>query len=374
MPSSRNFGLDVMRSIAIFLVLIGHGSYFLGLPADSFVYAVIQPITFIGVEIFFVLSGFLIGRILIRMYEDGNVTRISILDFWKKRWFRTIPNYYLFLLINIVGFSLFKEDFVFDWRYLFFLQNFISLDESFFSVSWSLSVEEWFYLTLPLLLLLASWRKRPYPNFLVVIGIYFSLVLLLRLLAVTEYELAWNRELRKIVIFRVDSILIGVLTSWFFYRHIKFFNNYRYIFATLSLLSMFITLVTMKQLIFHTKLVQLIFYPCLSIGIALMLPYLFFMENKNNIMGICIKRTSLWSYSLYLSHIPILEAIQIFGTKLGYSVVNQSWGYLTIILWLTISFVASALVYKFWEAPMLSLRDKKISDLWRESSRDLKSS
>lgn len=367
MSSARNYGLDVMRTAAILLVLIGHGSHFLDLSSDSIAYAIIQPVTFMGVEIFFVLSGFLIGRALIAMYEERNVTVTSVMDFWKRRWFRTLPNYYLFLFVNVLGFSLFKDGFEFDWRYLFFLQNFVSLNESFFSVSWSLSVEEWFYLTLPVLLLAIGWGRGRYPSFLVVIAVYFTLIFMLRLLAIVEYDLAWNDELRKIVVFRVDSILVGVLASWFFYRYIDFFKKYRYGFAIVSLLSLLGILTVMEQGLLGLKMVQLIFYPCLSIAIALILPYLFFFRDRRNAMGAWVRRTSLWSYSLYLSHVPLLEAIHILGPKFGYPVVDQSWGYFTISVWIIVAFIVSALVYRFWEAPMLSLRDYSVSGWLREA-------
>ena len=77
--SNRIFGLDVIRSISIFLVLLSH----------TFAIQIFE-FGILGVEIFFVLSGFLIGQILIRNFDSG-ISLSKITDFWKRRWFRTLP-------------------------------------------------------------------------------------------------------------------------------------------------------------------------------------------------------------------------------------------------------------------------------------------
>ena len=86
--SKRNFGLDLVRAIAILLVLITH----IGLKSD---YVGGLEIGNLGVEFFFVLSGFLIGGILIKDFSNGGVNIPVIANFWIRRWFRTLPVYYL---------------------------------------------------------------------------------------------------------------------------------------------------------------------------------------------------------------------------------------------------------------------------------------
>src|ERR1035437_361726 len=135
----RNFGLDIIRAISISLVIIAH----------SFAIKNVELGVW-GVEVFFVLSGFLIGQILIRDFTNG-ISFKKIMYFWKRRWFRTLPLYYAVILVKFIFFdsSLGLKFFA----YIFFLQNnFVGI--SFLPVSWSLVVEEWFYLTLPLLLFL----------------------------------------------------------------------------------------------------------------------------------------------------------------------------------------------------------------------------
>src|SRR5262249_13567018 len=95
----RVFGLDLMRAIAIALVLVCH-SWALSDVPSYWGEGIASVLGVLGVELFFVLSGFLIGNILLRQFEHG-VDVGEMFSFWRRRWFRTLPAYYLYLLINI---------------------------------------------------------------------------------------------------------------------------------------------------------------------------------------------------------------------------------------------------------------------------------
>jgi peptidoglycan/LPS O-acetylase OafA/YrhL len=105
----------------------------------------------LGVEIFFVLSGFLIGQILLRDFEQG-VNFKKLLHFWKRRWIRTIPVYYLVLFLKFVLAPAIGINII--WYFLFLQNNIYGID--FFGVSWSLVIEEWFYLLIPFGLLISA--------------------------------------------------------------------------------------------------------------------------------------------------------------------------------------------------------------------------
>jgi len=84
---ARSFGLDIARALAISLVLVTHFS-----KAN-------ENFDFLGVEIFFSLSGFLIVNILWRnLGLQSRLSMNSVFNFWCRRWYRTLPNYYLFFL------------------------------------------------------------------------------------------------------------------------------------------------------------------------------------------------------------------------------------------------------------------------------------
>ncbi len=132
----RNFGLDLLRAISIWLVLAQHG----GINITG-----LTPLKIgsIGVEIFFVLSGFLIGGILLRDIDKNLSLKQTLINFWTRRWFRILPLYYIILLFKfiVVDHSIGKN----ILYYVLFLQNnFYGID--FLPVSWSLVIEEWFYL------------------------------------------------------------------------------------------------------------------------------------------------------------------------------------------------------------------------------------
>lgn len=93
--NDRKIGLDFLRCLAIAMVLLSHvgslaAALWPGILFRGF-------LGFLGVEIFFVLSGFLIGGILFRQdaYLAGSR---GLIAFYLRRWFRTLPNYYLFWL------------------------------------------------------------------------------------------------------------------------------------------------------------------------------------------------------------------------------------------------------------------------------------
>jgi peptidoglycan/LPS O-acetylase OafA/YrhL len=134
----RIYGLDVMRAAAMICVILTHSGI-------RTIYDMRYGI--VAVESFFVVSGFLIGAILIRDFKDGvNFSTVSY--FWKKRWFRTLPLYYAVLLIKFIFI-----DQTPGWNILYyfvFLQsNIYGID--FLPVSWTLVVEEWFYFINPVL-------------------------------------------------------------------------------------------------------------------------------------------------------------------------------------------------------------------------------
>ena len=158
--NTRVFGLDLMRAMAISMVLCSHILWIYN-PNDGIIRQLFALFGFLGVEFFFVLSGFLIGRILYKIYTKDDFTIKSALGFLKRRWFRTLPNYFLVLIINIIitislGYSIPKLG-----TYFIFLQNGFSKMPPFFPESWSLAVEEWAYIVLPVSLLLFSFLVKP---------------------------------------------------------------------------------------------------------------------------------------------------------------------------------------------------------------------
>jgi len=144
---ARQDGLDVLRAAAILLVLCFHAP-------EAVTHAlpdVVRPVFsagWVGVDLFFVLSGYLIGRQVFATREDlplGSRLR----TFWVKRWTRTLPLYFVVLGAYALKPWLVGVPFVGGgWPFALFLQNYTLMKD--FVQSWSLCVEEHFYLVLPL--------------------------------------------------------------------------------------------------------------------------------------------------------------------------------------------------------------------------------
>ncbi|MFA8435289.1 MAG: acyltransferase family protein [Marinifilaceae bacterium] len=170
--AERLHGLDHLRTIAILLVMIFH--YGRGIPEWL---EPVRQIGWTGVDLFFVLSGYLIGFQLFQ--EIKNTKTIRFKRFYIKRVFRIIPAY---VAVLILYYSLpgLREGSGMPptWKFLTFTQN-LGLDAQHhksFSHAWSLCIEEQFYLLLPILLIAVSYCKLRKGNilfFLVLISLGF---------------------------------------------------------------------------------------------------------------------------------------------------------------------------------------------------------
>jgi peptidoglycan/LPS O-acetylase OafA/YrhL len=350
---NRVFGLDLMRFLAISFVVFGHALYFfpsLGFLANVFVF---------GVEIFFVLSGFLIGGILIRSFER-EFSFNSLKTFWLRRWYRTLPNYYLFLGINFVAFTYLKPGYEWDSKYLFFFQNFLWLPDSFFSVSWSLAVEEWFYLVFPV----ALFIFYPLTRSLKLSVIYVAVIILIcviasRLYAASVLGWKWNEELRLSVLLRLDSLMFGVLGAYGAYYYPSKFFLYKWKIAILGLCLIVIAIymgVNLRQL--HTAIYAALFFPVACLGFACLLPLFSGWETHNGFLCRGITNISLWSYSLYLLHVPLLEFVHLVIAKY-IDIYEFKYSILIVVAWIALSVFSAKVVFEYWEKPTTALRDRR---------------
>jgi peptidoglycan/LPS O-acetylase OafA/YrhL len=357
MVTSRIFGLDFLRFMAIMLVVIGHGLVLL--PSFGGLYEFFRIFDFLGVEFFFVLSGFLIGTIFLKTFSESSGAK-DLVYFWKRRWWRTLPNYYLFIVINLIGFSLLKDDFNFDWRYLFFLQNLTSPNEGFFSVSWSLTVEEWFYLSVPLVFLIAYRLTKSKA-----VAIWSTLILIVglsmfgRYYYIASFEATWGDEMRRVVLWRLDSLIYGVAAAWLWLTNREFLEKYKNVLFLIGacLLGLGIAIRNSPEVNQQTWMLLLLF-PVISLGISCWLPLLSswsFREGRVRVLEAWVSNISLWSYSLYLLHVPAMEGFRIvILPKILDSPLLQI---LTFVTWTVFAVFSSFLIYRFFEKPCTDLRD-----------------
>ena len=151
----RQPGLDLLRALAIIVVVIYHAGI-MGFPLPSRVHRW----GWIGVDLFFVLSGYLIGGQLLAELARNN--HLNLPRFYARRALRILPAYFAILAIYFL-LPLWREypDMAQPfWKFLFSLQNIALHGGTAFSHAWSLAVEDQFYLALPFLLLVLFWRPR----------------------------------------------------------------------------------------------------------------------------------------------------------------------------------------------------------------------
>lgn len=203
--SNRIPSLDGLRTVSIFLVIIGHFVYVLGLGEFG-------NLGVLGVRVFFVISGFLITGLLLKELEKTG--KINLLQFYFRRTLRIFPPYYFYLLIifiaALLGFlSIPLISFISPLTYT---SNYFNPANWYLGHAWSLSVEEQFYLIVPGVLLLLGIRKTKIALCLVVLA---SPLIRLYIYKLLGDEATW---VTKGFQSNMDSLAIGCLVSMFYHE------------------------------------------------------------------------------------------------------------------------------------------------------------
>ncbi len=211
--SHRNLGLDLIRALAILLVLVSHfGDIFASFyGARSPHYVSIAGM--FGVELFFVLSGFLIGTLLLRIVRTPP-TRRDWLVFMTRRWMRTLPLYFLWMGVLLLIWP------PFDGHVLWHVAHYATLTQNllwpmprdkWFGVSWSLTTEEWFYLLFSATLIGAVALTRGRKCAWWVIALFIVAPLAARLILPPAGD--WAQTTYETAGLRLDAIAYGVVLA-----------------------------------------------------------------------------------------------------------------------------------------------------------------
>lgn len=214
MPSASQFfrrlvGLDVLRAAAILLVLGHHPP---AGPPDQTSHPLLAlwfRVGWVGVDLFFVLSGFLIGGLLFA--EAQRTGAIRLRRFWIRRGFKILPQYYAFLVaVALLWLHDGQPSIRGLWPNLLHIQNYTGTRTFTLWHTWSLSVEEHFYLLLPVTLaVLGSTRRNWLPILFTVVALG-CLILRIRaagLVLIPERNHAPTH-------LRIDSLLFGVILAY----------------------------------------------------------------------------------------------------------------------------------------------------------------
>ena len=365
--TNRRWGLDLLRAIAILVVIEQHGRFISEKLGSKLSNLGVTD----GVDLFFVLSGFLIGNILIRDYSQNQ--RLDIKKFWLRRWLRTVPIYLVALLINVFFTLLFfKADYGSKdmLAHFFFVQNIIPpyTDFRFFSEAWSLSIEEFFYLTLPTLILTITFVTRRRETDIVfvlsLIGMaLFSIgcrFLLYHRLPYDAFSLTeWNTRFRIVVPTRLDSLAVGVFGALMRWKFPSLWNNRKFKLSSFSLGLLLMIALDRTQILngriplgFFAFVPYFLSYP---IAVAMTLPFLDTWQPRANLFTRGITTVSKLSYSMYLFHNSLI-AVPLKSYAISLTREYEKLG--MYLLYWALVIIISYFAYTYIERPILRYRDQ----------------
>lgn len=329
--TSRNQSLDVLRGVAILLVLGGHSNY----PYVSFWRATGGS----GVELFFVLSGFLISGLLFSEYQRSG--RIAVARFWIRRAFKIYPGFYVLLAVTTAVLTLAKQPEIMLGRAAFFniifLQNYVP-SAGIVPQSWSLAIEEHFYFVLPLLLwLLARSRiANPFRS------IPFIVLASIPICWYLRYCADWNTYSQTHL--RIDALLAGVgLSYWKHFAGRGFPRT-----SKLSYLALSLAILAPAFWIAFRGQPGPLSYTFRFLGFAALLLW----AEPRHASSFPLTRFAAWvgrySYSIYLWH--------MFATGLPYFVFGNT--FIGLAAYLISAVVLGVTMAKLIEIPCMKLRDR----------------
>lgn len=360
MKQQRNIGLDMARVLAIVLVWINHsGCFSLGLDPAMMEFGGI-----FSIEVFFALSGFLVGRSMIRAATAENVGS-AMKHFYVNRLIRTLPLYYLSLLL-LWGL----------WKVMpplscfFFLQNFDAEALRYFPPSWSLPIEAWFYFLVPVLLLgLVKGFSRKFSEQQAVfsaIALLWLIPFLLRGFWVVSTDPVWDFGVRKQIFLRMDALMLGVALA-----ACKLYAPERYrklgkspgslLLSLVGVLALYLWFVKdLRENFNDSNAGRILMFTLMPLCCSLLVSWL---DNatwpeklRGTILETLICGISSMGYSLYLLHWILFQLVSPYFADAGF---RMSWlGFLlAICLTLLLGFIA----YRLIEVPLSRWKDKQMA-------------
>lgn len=368
---NRVFGLDILRAVAILFVIILHTNAFLPNSAQP----IIGYLVFDGVGVFFVLSGFLIGGILIKDLNKYKFNSLTLRSFWIKRWSRTLPNYFLYLFFSILLIPFIYKDFsTYNLvNYATFTHNLFSAPpDSFYGHSWSLSVEEWFYLLTPMLMM-ALYKLTNLSLKKVFLATSIFIIFIINFFRIKyffdhpqfNYELFKN--LRYAVFYRFDSLMYGILGAYIYYYYSDFWLRIKKPCLILGAALFFLSYLSILKENYMYR--SLITFNLTSITVFLFLPSLSLFKQTQSAWRIPITYISLISYSWYLSNSIIIDILKSISWEGVVNYIQENiypnyiWTFVKffnyVLSWV-LSFSLSLLTFKYFELPSTEYLRKKL--------------
>ncbi len=353
---SRNVGLDLLRLAAVVLVLGRH------LPVLDLPWPV-EAVTstwkrggWIGVDLFFVLSGFLVSGLLFGEYrKDGNV---RVRRFLTRRWLRILPPFWLLIFVTAI-YRVAHHDLPLDAlaSELLFLQNY---KPRLWNHTWSLAVEEHFYLLTPFAVAMSLRFKRrresePFSWVAPAVAVVCVLCLLLRIVHLVVVDPASREGMLFPTHFRLDSLAVGVLMAREYHfereRFEAFFRRYRGVLVVIG--AALVSPAFMIE-VSHNGFIVTGGLTMIYIGCACLVGAAVVTDFGSGRLAVVAASIGASSYSIYLWHEPVLH----WGTRALERVLGDPSDPIRLAFYVVGSLAFGVMAARLIEIPTLRVRDR----------------
>ncbi len=356
----RLLGLDLLRFLAVALVI---GRHLPPLPdawspSAKFLFLVWQQGGWVGVDLFFVLSGFLVSGLLFTEYRSRG--RISVVRFYTRRGWKIYPPFFALIAVTLIvdwasGFPVAKHQLVAE---LLFLQSYLP---HLWGHTWSLAVEEHFYLVLaPVLLVVLAFnrpRSSPLSPIIPLTLCVMVCVLLLRLIH-EQYNPNYSHQTHLYPThLRFDSLFFGVGISYAYHFHTRRFSE---LFTPLRFwLILCGALLLTPAFAFRLETTPFIFTVGLTLfglGSGMLLVGVLLSEIPGNRFIVVLATLGTFSYSIYLWH-PLVDTWGVWLFEHATGITLQPASGVRIAFYLIGSIIAGVIMARAVELPALRLRE-----------------
>jgi peptidoglycan/LPS O-acetylase OafA/YrhL len=378
--------LDGLRAVSILWVLAFHCVFFvstvdldLALTLRNHPLLAWQKFGFRGVDIFFVISGFIISHILMREHKAAG--RIGLRNFYLRRAIRLFPAYYVSLgLYGLLDPLPLKN----VWANLLYVNNFLPITEQFMGWAWSLAIEEQFYIVFPVALILLLRLDARYRVAALVAVTLAAVALYGGLLAASACQVPPPFEAIDAPVFlcyfdtlydkfhtRFGALLMGVTVAYLYNytRAVPWLDanpSWRRLLLALALLALvpFTGFVeTDGRGVFSTYFALNYFY-LFALGIAYIILFTLTDGGKRSVVARFLS-SRVWfpiaqlSYSAYLVHPTVILTIYLY--VLTPTQVDAATALAVGVGLAVLCFAVAALLYLFVERPAMNARERYVA-------------